>query len=173
LSDQRSIAEHAWASSQLSGLSKVPTQEPHYTKKDDNLMQYIMERCIRFENQEVNGQMMRVPTGIDYQDILDAGVFRLSHLESVSFLTTSHVEVQYCLWKLNYHIMSVKYDAKGDHDAQHLVRQLDSTVYNILHGRAHMGTHQKYDATVAGARRSVEVTTPQRKKGILDRFAGR
>jgi hypothetical protein len=152
-------AENAWANQEASSLYRLPTMEPHYTKKDDNLMKYLFERCILYEwGKDENENLIRIAKEIVYQDILDAVYTRLSHLESISYLTSAHAEVEYCKWRLNYHIMVVKYEALGDSDALHLLRELDLTIFNVLWGRAHEGTHQKYDAAVAGARRSMEIT---------------
>lgn len=168
----RTDAEHAWASQQASSQYRIPTVEPHYTKKDDNLMKYLFERCIEFTwGEDENGKIMRVAKAIVYQDILDAVYIRLSHLESVSYLSSAHAEVEYCKWRLNYHMMTVKYEAIGDSEALHLLRELDLTIFNILWGRAHEGTHQKYDATVAGARRTLTLQDERnRGGGLLGRF---
>jgi len=67
--------------------------------------------------------------------------------------------------------MTVKYEALGDSEALHLLRELDLTIFNILWGRAHEGTHQKYDAAVAGARRTLTLQDERnRGGGLLGRF---
>lgn len=168
-------AENAWATQQAYSQYRIPTIEPHYTKKDDNLMKYLFERCIEFTwGEDENGKIIRVAKQILYQDILDAVYTRLSHLESISYLSSNHAEVEYCKWRLNYHMMAVRYEALGDKEALHLLREVDLTIFNILWGRAHEGTHQKYDAAVAGARRTLTLQDDrQQNRGFLGRLRGK
>ena len=165
-------AENAWANIEASQVaSRYPTQEPHYTKIDTALHNYFMERCIEYEFREnpESGELVRVAVSIPYQDILDAVMARTSHLESVSSLETEQVEVEYARWSLSRHMMEVKYEAIADKEALNLLMQLDNTIYNILNGRAHHGTHQKYDAAVAGARRTLTLERGEQKRGLFRR----
>ncbi len=163
--------EHAWAAQEMGRQFRVPTQEPHYTKKDDNLMKYLFERCIVFEwGKDGDGNPVRVAAEIKYQDLLDAAYFRLSHLESVSYLTSAHASVQYSKWRLSYHIAWSKYESLGDQDALELLREIDLTIFNIINGRAHMGTHQKYDAAVAGSRRTMTIENGEQRGGLRGRL---
>ena len=158
--------ETAWATQASMQQFKIPTMEPHYTKKDDNLMKYLFERCIVYTwDKDENGNRIRVADSIAYQDILDAVYLRLSHLESISYLSHAHAEVTYCKWRLDYWIMWSNYDARGDQEALHLLRELDLTVHNIIFGRALEGTHQLYDAAVAGSRRTMTIEDGGNKGG--------
>ena len=162
--------ELAWAAQIAGQQYRVPTTEPHYTKKDDNLMKYLFERCIVFEwKKNDKGELEREAVAVQYQDILDAVYLRLSHLESVSYLTSLDAEYTFARWRLHYYIMYSKYESLGDEDALHLLRELNMTVLNIIKGRAHEGTHQKYDAAVACSRTTAEIIDNTRKGGFWNR----
>ncbi len=137
-------AELAWATQLSAQQHRVPTVEPHYTKKDDNLMKYLFERCIvsEWKEDKDTGELVREAVKIQYQDILDAVYLRLSHLESISYLSSAMAEVSYTKWRLAYFIMYSDYESKGDKDALNLLRDLDLTIHSIYWGRAHEGTHQ-------------------------------
>jgi hypothetical protein len=151
---------------------RVPTVEPHYTKKDDNMMNYLSQRCHVYAwiKNEDTGKLTYEPVEVKYQDILDIINTRLSHLESVSYLSSAMAEFSYSKWRLTYFIIYCKYESIGDQDALNLLRDLDGTIISIYWGRAHEGTHQKYDAAVAGSRRTMTIENGERQGGILGRF---
>jgi len=120
---------------------------------------------IYLENKETGEVTQDVK--ILYQNILDTVFLRLSHLESVSNLDSQQCVVQYGKWALSQAIMEVEYDALEDAKALHLIGELDATIFNILWGRANEGTHQRYDASVAGSRRSVTIEEGPKKGGGL------
>lgn len=159
-------AEHAWASQLITRPDRLPILEPHDTKKDDKLIQYLMDRCVDMviKRDKETDELYQEPN-IKYQNILDSILLRLSHLESVSYLDDKACIVEYGKWALSQAIMETEYDALEDHEALHLIGELDSTVFNILWGRANNGTHQKYDAAVAGSRRSMTIEEPASKRG--------
>jgi len=156
--------EHAWASQMAMRPDRLPLIEPHDTKKDDKLIQYLMDRCLDIEYvRDEKTDEIRQDVKIIYQNILDTIFLRLSHLESVSNLDDQQCVVQYGKWALSQAIMEVEYDALEDSEALHLIGELDATIFNILWGRANLGTHQLYDASVAGSRKSV--TIEENRKG--------
>ena len=160
--------EHSWASQLALRPDRLPLMEPHDTKKDDKLIQYLMDRCVDIEYvRDETTDEIKQEVKIIYQNILDTIFLRLSHLESVSNLDSQQCVVQYGKWALSQAIMEVEYDALEDAEALHLIGELDATVFNILWGRANEGTHQLYDASVAGSRRSVTVEGLPKKGGGL------
>ena len=150
---------------------RYPLMEPHDTKKDDKLIQYLLDRCVdlKLVKDKETGEIHQIPE-VKYQDILDSIFLRLSHLESVSYLDDKQCIVQYGKWALSQAMMEVEYDALEDQKALHLIAELDSTIFNILWGRANKGTHQQYDASVAGSRRSVMIEeAPKGRRGLFGR----
>ena len=167
----RGSAENAWATQLQAGFSRVPTVEPHYTKKDDRLYQYGFERCIEFVwgEDEETGERVRVAENIVYQDILDTLNFETTHLKSISNYDTERATVMESEYNLSRHIMEVKYEALADEDALHLIRVISGEVESIIWGRAYEGSHQNYDAAVAGANRKITIDQESRKKGLFGR----
>lgn len=151
-------------------LQRGGTYEPQLAQKDTRLLDYAIEFCTEYALETINGQTVKVPKKVTYQDLLNAVYHYYSHILGTSYLNTSQAEVQNCRWNLNRNIMEVRYEALGDYNALSFLRGMSDYVYNQIYGGAHEGTRQKYVGIVSGGRREVTVGREGKRQGFLGRL---
>jgi hypothetical protein len=164
LQDGRGSAELA---QYLDLKTRTPvSSEPIRSMTDAHRLNHFRERCIVWEwQQNEKGEVVRVPVGEIYPDILDTAELSLSHLESISDFDLNEAIHYYGLHSLDYHIAQCYYMANPeDRIAPNLNRNLRKTIYGNTFGKARAGAYMRFLPHMVGGTRRIETADETKKR---------
>jgi len=143
----------------------MPTTEPKLTQLDPASRAILLNTIYEYGyiKDEETGAVTKVINGVKYPELEKALSYAGSHLNSVMYYTWSHGLAEILYWEgLFYDPLSLHYD-----DIPEALRVLDSLnlmLRRSIKGGSIGGSHQNYNAKMAGAHKTIEMRKNEQPK---------